>query len=482
MINIEATMVINKRYIINYIFIGSISLLLGYFLKNYIFLLPLSVFTYLVIKNKADNVLLYLILWAFIYSYYQGQGWVSNVYIIKYALKPNIYAILCLFLYHKKLCCRLSISKKLTIWALIAGLMVLSNDLYYLKLTTGAITYPVSIYIFLLILQVPKSKYFNNRLFNMLLAVGILQLLISILQVTDTIPRPLSLHSQMHGGNTVSGFDDAATGTMGVGRSNVTSWIGTVIVLFLLSFSLRKKKLNIAIISLIFLLQYATVDSKTALGLTLVGIIYLFARYRLSKILLTKNILILIAIIIGVLGLRNLVNMYYVNTIARGVTLDSRIEGVSSTREVIIKDPWSWGKIAGFVNLTNDFLSKNRSQIIFGYGHGQYNYEIEEQDVFEMQRNNILRSRSTVIKMYAEFGLMGVALLFGLYQILRREIKHMKFKTPLGESFSNSGLVICDMSFLFMFLYGGHDFRDAAFLMFLLVYALVLRNDGSVRQ
>jgi len=477
MIRLEASLAISKSYIVHYILAGFISIVLGFFLKNYIFILPLSIFLYLVIKNKVDYVLLYLILWAFVYSYFQGQGWVTNTNVIKYALKPNLYAIICLLLYHKRLYFRSGIEIKFVIWALIAGLIVLSNDIYYSKLTTSAITYPVPIYIFLLALKVPRSKLFNKKLLNLLIAVGILQLLISVLQITDTIPRPLSLDSQVYGGSVVSGLDDAATGTMGTGRSNVTSWIGTVIFLFLLSFSLKRMNTGIAIFSLVFLLQYATVDSKTALGLTLVGIIYLIAKYGIYKTFLSKNFIIIIAIMIGVLGLRNLVNMYYVNKIAKGVTLDNRIEGVNSTGQVILDDPFAWGKIAGFVNLTGDFLSKDKFKIFFGYGHGQYNYEIEEQDIFAMQRNNILRSRSTVIKTYAEFGLIGLALLLSLYKILRKEINNTNFRTPLGKSFSNSGVVICDMSFLFMFLYGGHDFRDAAFLMFLLIYALVLRNE-----
>jgi hypothetical protein len=96
-----------------------------------------------------------------------------------------------------------------------------------------------------------------------------------------------------------------------------------------------------------------------------------------------------------------------------------------------------------------------------------------------MQLNNITRSRSSFIKMYGTFGIPGLFFLLWLINFFWSDIKTRHFYTSLGRSFKNSGRAILFGSTIFMFLYGGHTYKDLAFEAFLILYAVVLRIENN---
>jgi len=479
---IDTSLSISAKKILMNLVLLSIVLIYGTLSKNMIFIVPISVIIYSIKYNDTDNAILFIIFWAYIFRFFVGQGSISNAFLIRYLVSPDVYLLFILLLYHKKICLSYKHDRYLFRWILGMILIVFFSDMINGSVNINAINYPSTIYYYFAIVHLPKRTNFNNRLLNLIIAIAVLQILISVLQVTDTIPRPTLQQTSGYFSQYTwePGLADVASGTMGTGRSTVTSWIGTVLFLFFLSIGLYKKKFIMVIFSFLFLFQYVTVDSKTALGMTVLGLILLLLAYNPIKILFSKRVVYILFIILAAMSIRILWDKYYRDVLGHSQGIKRTEELIASKVDVVINNLPVWGKIRGFVTISEDFDRKGIIYYLLGYGQGGYmnmrDY-IESKDAIPMQFSNITRSRSTIIRVYANLGLLGILFKVVLLLILAVGIIKMRTRTSVGHSFKKAGIPILIASVVFMFLYTGLSFQDEAFAMYIIIYALVVRYE-----
>jgi len=471
---------ISFKQIALYLAIGGITLYLGFFLKNGIGILSFWIFLiFLFFSKNKDNLLLFIIFWLFLYNYYVGQGWITNNLVLKYLIRGQLYVLITFLFLFSKSWIKNGLSKKLLKWAIILTIIILLSNLFHLNFQLSFINRIYFILLFILILNLPQKRYFETRLFNLIIALGILEVIVSFLQVNQVIAPPQRIaesHTQIY--LWVAALDDVASGTFGAMQSNVTSWFETVLFLVFFGLGVYKKKIAFIVLSFIFIMQYVTVDSKTALGVTALSFLYLLYRLKIFNFLNKKNIKYIILISIFLIIAKSFIAYYYTSQNAIGTEKTKNyVEGSVGLVFNYIPD---WGKIAGFRNITKDYIKNYPSYFLIGYGIGNFTYNtnsgrIEDMDIPIMQLNNITRSRSSLISAYGNLGIPGLFMVLWLFVIFYKDIKKQKFYTVFGASFKQAGIAVLFGSIIFMFLYGGHHYNDLAFQMFIILYALVKR-------
>jgi len=75
-----------------------------------------------------------------------------------------------------------------------------------------------------------------------------------------------------------AGIDDVASGTFGPAASATTSWYMALISLLMLLMWAYTKKLKYILVLVISFIQFAMVDSKTILGITIIMLAYSLIR------------------------------------------------------------------------------------------------------------------------------------------------------------------------------------------------------------
>jgi hypothetical protein len=458
-------------------------LVLGSFLSigliagNLIGYIAVLLFFILLITNRTDALLLFIISLIYIGRFYVGQGWVTNIIVEKYLLKGHIYVVIPFVIFAKNYWFKKYIERRYIKWAITFLLIVLILDLLHFSFNANIINMITFILLFFLILNMPKSNKFDTYLINLLIAVGVLQVIISYLQVNQFISPP-RLEMTIDGSESflwVAGLDDAASGTFGAVQSNVTTWFSIILFLFFFSVGFTARNRSIIILSFIFPLQVASVDSKTVTIIGILSFIYLLKRLRVYNILRVKNILYVFLIFSFSLVFTKLVTIYYKN-LTKGISEPAFY--IEKTIDLIYYNFWDWGKFAGFINITRDHLDHNPVNIFIGYGRDKYDANrIIALDKPLMKANKITRSSSAFIKIYGELGLVGLFLIIYLYILLKNGLKKIRYRTNIGLAFQKSGLSILLGSFLIMFLYIGHNFGDQAFFTFFILHALVLRKE-----
>lgn len=483
-INIDKNIYISLNKVLIYLALCGITLFLGYFLKSGIGIISFSIFLFLLLFSKEKgNLILFLIFWLYIYNFFIGQGLVSNEIISKYFIKGQFYVIITFLVFAKKNWFSIGFNKKLFKWTIIFLLVILLSDILHFEFKINFINQVYFIFIFFLILYLPKNKFFESNLLNLIVAIGLLEVIVSFLQVNQIIAPPTKI---MGTGSDAffweAGLDDVASGTFGAAVSNVTSWLETVLFLTFFCHGVYKKKIIIIIFSFIFTLQYTYVDSKTALGVSALALTYLLYRLKIFNFLKGRNIIYVILIISFIFVAKSLITSYYNTNFKAGSS--SAKNNVTNSVGIVFSNIQDWGKIAGFKNITEDYLNKNPLFLLIGYGRDNFSYfnnygRIEAMDIPIMQLNNIMRSRSSFISAYGKLGIPGLLILIWLFFILFKSLKKQKFNTPFGNSFKQAGNAILFGSLIFMFLYGGHTYNDLAFLMFFILYALTLRIENK---
>lgn len=480
---IENNLFFSYKKVVFIFLVGIVCLFMGKFLGDSIGVVSLLVFFLLLLRNKRDFLVLFLIFWVFLYEFYIGQGWVNNEIVSKYMIKGQFYIIITFFVFFERRWVDSRIEKKLFLWSMFFLLVVVFSDFMTLGLKPNFINQVFFVYLFLLVINLPKKRDFNTRLLNLIVAIGLLEVVICFLQVKQIIPPG----SKIMPTRTASflwepGLDDVASGTFGVGISNVTSWFETMLFIFCFSFGVYKKKVTIIIFSFVFLLQYVTIDSKTALGVTAFAFMYLLYKLRIFNFLKFRNIVYVVMVFLAFVVMKGLIGSYYDSFLGnRHESGSEYIERyVSKSVDVIFENIEDWGKIAGFEYITKDYLKKDASMLITGYGRANFTYDtnggrILDMDTSVMQLNNITRSFSSFISIYGSIGLLGLVLVLWLFWFLFTTIKNQIFTTDLGNSFQAAGLAILVGSFVFMFLYNALKYNDLAFLLFYIVFALVIR-------
>lgn len=472
---------ISPRIVSKYLILYSLALILGRILGSFIFLVPVAAMMYCLYVRNVDKALIFLVFWSYVFQFFKGQGWIDSQTIFRYLVKPNLYILILLFLTLTRLNFKDRLPLRCILWSVFMTLAIFLGYAYHSIYSITMIAYPVYIYLFVLIVSTRHNlPHFLKILFNLLIAIALLQLLLSILQVTGAIPRPLALNVDMrfYDAGMESGADDAATGTMGTARSTVTSWICTIVSMYLLSYAIQISHVGLAAVSLVFLFQYMTVDSKTGVAMTGIALILLLALHGFRKMLLSRRIRIFVVLVLGIAILYFGIQYYYAELISPGrAGRQIPISRVRSTFEVVSENTTEWGKVAGFVYLTKDFFDSDWALFLVGYGHEQYDYFLEDIDPEEMQLNNLTRSKSSIIYFYAQFGVIGLLLLFGLFLMLYRDIRRRRYATLLGASFRKCGTAILITTVVFMFLYPGITIKDEAFAMFLNLYAIVILHE-----
>lgn len=485
---------VDKYLLVNFISICKYTLFmlfllpLGYILNNYIFIVPLVIFIILLLHNKFGTMVIFVIIWNYIYKFYIGQGCVTNSDVIDYFLNGDIYVIIAFIIYFNK--CRKTLAQNrivrhIILWIALYIVGILSSITIAGALNPGAIfgTFLIfsNIYIFIMVLTVPKSVRYTNIIFNLVIAIAIVQLVVSILQVTELIPPPRSLTSEqdIQQFELFAGQDDAASGTLGTWMSNKTSWICTVLFIFIYALAMQKKDMKLALLSFIPLLQYGTIDSKTALGVSILALALLSLKFIYHRVMGIKRLLTMAITFLFMVAMYNVVDYYYLNTTMSGGGIEFVEETVGNTISIVRENPFAWGKISGIMYATEYALKNNIGSIVFGFGSTDYGNYLNSNISPVMTLNNSLNFSSYYLHVYLTSGLFGLVSVVGLMITMMRSIRSTKYSSTLGKSFSISGTVMIQATAVFFFIQGALSVLDLAFLMIFLIYALVLRHENE---
>jgi hypothetical protein len=478
---------ISVKKIILFLFLYSIILVMGKYLKDGVGIASFFVFIIFIIARKYNLVIYFLIIWLFLSNYFIGQGYIKQTTIYNYLFNGNLYVIILFFVTFKIKWLNTMINLKLLKWVVLILLLIFISNTLHFSFKPSFIYHTNNILLFLIIFNVSLSNKFNQNVILILISLGIFEVIISYFQVFEILPPPITQMKDIIGRRFIweAGLDDVASGTFGASASNVTSWFETVLFFFFFSYGILNRKNIFILLSFIFIAQYGSIDSKTALGVTVISFLIMLWRIRSIYNLNYKNIISALLLVLFVVFLTNTIKSYYNKNFKKG-TVGVNIQ-LSDSYNAISKNITDWGKIAGFKYITYDwFKSGEPLNLFIGYGSGNFEYsnnsgKIENMDTPLMQMNNITRSRSALIHMYGNYGVLGLLLLFWLFIILWNDLSSRKFTSLIGKGFKISGITILSGSIIFMFLYGGHDYRDLAFQCFLIIYAIVLKTEKEMK-
>jgi len=432
------------KTIIRYLLVISTLLMAGYYLKDVIAILFILTILSFLITNNVFKAIEVFFVWFFIYNFFIGQDYITNIFISKYLAKPSFLLFVIFICFFFKIPSRLFDTRFVRAWIFYLILVLISS------VTQGQSPFVIisasSFFLVFLLLQargISGDQY--NRLLNLFIAVAIIQTVVSYLQVTQIIAPPTKMMDDGSGGKYLwdAGLDDVASGTFGAGASHLTSWFAAFMSLFMLIMWASTKNNKYIFILILAFLQFATVDSKIITGVTLVMLIYfliyLFRRMDYFKINIVNFIIIISILSVGAYGFYLAWNTYYeyygektggTRTSVKAV-FNNEAEGSFS---IVWDHIGEWGKITAFKHIIADYIDHEPIQLIWGYGIQGYDFNgkmsyIESQDSPIMQLNNFTRSRSGLIRLFATSGFLGfVVFIIAVYlwfnQINRKTTNH----------------------------------------------------------
>jgi hypothetical protein len=420
---------LNIKSLIKTLLVFGAILFAGSILKDIAALLVAIVIVYFLIKGNHYRTMEYWLIWYLCYNFYQGQLYFNISVVENYVANPPKLLFL-IFIYNFNY-----IRTRLKDSVLNKGVLAFSVSLLLGSLINGQSIFAFIddipfFLIFFIFIGFKFDDIQSKGLLNLFIAIGILQSVVSFLQVGQIIPPPTTIMDDGGGGiNTwVAGLDDVASGTFGASASHLTSWYAALVGFFLILVFAILKKIKYFIFAAICLIQFATVDSKTIMGITVVMFSYLMLIYlprckNEFKLDVPKLFISIFLVAIFGFGLKQGINAYYVyfseqtGTSARA-NLDAVYEDeVSSSFDIVMEDPLNWGKIKGPVYVLEDFTKEGMLTFLFGYGPRGYDYNgkmmlIENMDAPKMQLDSFTKSRSGFIAGLARFGTIGAILLF----------------------------------------------------------------------
>lgn len=416
---------LNTKTIFHYVIIMAIALLSGFFLKDGIAILFILLILYFSITKNRFKAIEFFLLWFFISGFFVGQGLIMNLIISNYFAKPA-FILLIVFVFNFKYIPRHLYSAKFLItWVIFLVITLLSS------ITQGQTPFVViSISSFFILYLLLQSKGITNHQYksylNLFIAVAVVQTIVSFLQISEIIPASTRMMESDSGGTFLwsAGLDDVASGTFGASASHTTSWYAALISLFMfLMYSFCKRNIYLVFMTISFL-QFATVDSKIIMGVTLLMFIYslfhILKNKSKFKISIQRYITIFVIILISGFGLTIAWNAYY--EYSGKITGGNRtnLESIydSEIKESIIsvfENLDEWGKIKGYQFVFEDFIEAEPIRLIWGYGvdgftsKGKSGYIISKLAPI-MQANNLTNSNSGLINVFAKHGFLGFLL------------------------------------------------------------------------
>lgn len=461
---------LNYKVIIGYVTVMLISVFSGSFLKDGIALIYVLCVIYYCFKQNLFKVLEVFIIWLSISNFFIGQGYITFDFTSKYIAKPSFLLFVIFLFYIKKIPIKFFKTNYIYVWIIFLILTLLSS------ITQGQSPFVVitvsSFFLAFLILQVndiPRIKL--PRILNLVVAIAILQTIVSILQVSGMISPPSTIMPDGSGGyfKWEAGIDDVASGTFGPAASSTTSWFASLIALFMLFVWAFTKKNKYLFVLMLVLIQFATVDSKTILGITIImfvfAIIRIIKKIRVFKINFKKVFFILIYFSIFSFGFFKAWNAYYEYT---GKTTESQRTDVKTVYQnealeslnTIWDNIQDWGKIKGFEYIFDDFVQNNPFQLIWGYGLQGFDFNgkgayIQSKDTPLMQLNNLTNSTSGLITQFAVSGFIGfiffiAAIFFWFFKNLTAS------KNKFGVIKNEMLIIYFPFSIFAMFIYGNN--------------------------
>lgn len=415
---------LNWKTIIRYLIIFAIVLIAGAILKDGVAILITLLILYYSFSRNLYRTLEILLIWFFIYGYFLGQGYITVDFLSKYIVKPSFLLVVVFIIFQNKIPTKILKQRFIVVWLFFLLLTLVSS---VIQLQSPFVIISISSFFLMYFLMQGKSlKYVHySKFLNLFIAVAILQTIVSFLQVSGILPPPSKLMSDGSGGQFewIAGLDDAASGTFGPDASHLTSWYASLIsLLLILTWAVTKK--NIYLLLMIFtFLQFATVDSKTILAISILMlsylVLFLIQKRTAFQINIGRYLFIAFFISTGIFGFSKAWSMYYKFTEQSEdrVDLNDVYENeVTDTRNIILNNISNWGKIKGFQYVFEDFIENDPTQLIWGYGIQGYSADgkmsyIESKDNSFMASNNLTNSRSGLIKQFAISGLLGFILL-----------------------------------------------------------------------
>lgn len=461
---------LDYKVVFGYVIIISMSLLSGYYLKDAIAFIYVTLILYFCIIKNISKAIEIFIIWFTISNFFVGQGYIMFEVVSKYIAKPSFLLFVIFLFFINNIPTKFFKANYTYTWIVFLILTLLSsitqNQSPFVIITIS------SFFLFFLLMQsraISNSQY--AKYLNLFVAIAVIQTIVSLLQVTNLIAPPSAMMPDGSGGyfKWEAGIDDVASGTFGPAASATTSWYIALISLFMIIMWAHTKKIKYLIALAISFIQFATVDSKTILGITIVMILFSLIRiiYRKNKfkLNLTRISFFLIVLSVGVYGFIKAWNSYYEYTgkITGGSRTDVNAVYNTEIKEsfyLVVDNFQDWGKIKGYQYIFEDFLQNNPIQLIWGYGIQGYDYNgkmgyIQSKDTHLMQLNNITNSTSGLITQFAVSGLVGF-LMFTISLIFW-------FKRNRNSANNKYGLIHHELiniyfpfSILAMFIYGNN--------------------------
>jgi hypothetical protein len=462
---------LNRNTILKYLLIFGMLLIAGSVGKDIVALLIVMTIMFCVIMGKSYRAIEIWLIWFFIYGFYNGQGYIQIEFVSKYLTKPS-FILFCIFLTNIRYIKDAINKDKLSIFIILFIIILLTSQMIHGQSPFAAIT-AISFYLLYYYFKYMKfEKYQYLKMFNLFVAVGLLQLIVSILQLKQIIPPSSTIMEDGNRGTFewIAGLDDSQCGTFGAVSGHLVSWYESLISLFLLLVWVIVRKQEYLIMSATCLLQFTTTDSKTIMVIMLLMMVYLFfyyfVKHRKKYNLKVRNIISMI-FVLSLLSCILLIlwNGYYIyytqNTIEsnRGNLNDVYQNYFVQSKDQVLNNILDWGKIQGFRYVFDDFKKEGIVDILFGYGIQGYKYNdkmslIESKDTPLMQVNNFTNSRSGLIGQFATTGVIGF-LLFVYIFIKWYKINIDNLSINNNVVLVNNGLLIVFSLFTFItaFLY-----------------------------
>ncbi len=413
------------KTVLRYVLVIAIALLGGVILKDGIAIFFTLVILYFSATKNLYRAVESFFIWFFISNFFIGQGYITIEFVSKYIAKPSFLLFVIFIFFFNRIPKHLFSAKFIITW-LVFLFITLFSSLVHGQSPFGMITISSFFIVYLLIQSSGMNHKQYNQLLNLFVAVAIIQTIVSFLQVAQLIPPPSRMMDDGSGGQFLweAGLDDVASGTFGAGASYVTSWYAALISLFMLLMWSLTKNWKYLIFMVISFLQFAIVDSKTIMLVTILMLgylfFYLFKEKKKFKINIVRYTLLLIILSVGTFGFYSAWNSYYVyygNQTGGSRTSVNEIyqNEAQKSINIVFNNIGNWGKIKGFQYIFEDFSQNNPSEIIWGYGMQGYGYNekmkyIESKDTPLMQLDNFTNSRSGLIMQFATNGLLGFIL------------------------------------------------------------------------
>ncbi|MGV3767645.1 MAG: hypothetical protein ACO1NW_16030 [Chitinophagaceae bacterium] len=395
----------------------------GALLKDVFAVLAVIIIIFFTVRKKLFKALEWWLIWCFSYGFFVGQGFIKTELITKYAAKPTFLLFMIAVAFFFKIPPAVKKARFILIW--MAYLLIALISLVYHKQSPFVlITASAFFFVYLLFRSASLQPRECKKLLNLLIAAALFQTFICVLQVAQIIPPSTRMMDDGTGDQFewTAGLDDVACGTFGPVAGHIVSWYASFIAVFCILIWTITRKRKYLFATLLALLQFATVDSKTIMGVMLVMMVFLFRHLWVNRngFRLPAKKMISFGISAVVMGYFLFLgwNFYYEyqhkagGTESRGNFNDVYETEIKKSQELILENISDWGKIRGFQYVMKDFTANDDFQVLWGYSLQGYSYngkmsQIESNDTPLMRLNNFTRSRSSLITLFAQNGLVG---------------------------------------------------------------------------